>query len=81
MGMGGNILPSESTEMAERSEDDADGDEEVARFMGRGGGRGRRGSEETEMETERARKSDSVSEEEELDCVQGLLSLSQGNWR
>lgn len=28
----------------------------------------------------RERKSDSVSEEEELDCVQGLLSLSQGNW-
>ena len=29
----------------------------------------------------RERKSQSVSEEEELDCVQGLLSLSQGNWR
>jgi len=29
----------------------------------------------------RESKSNSVSEEEELDCVQGLLSLSQGNWR
>jgi hypothetical protein len=29
----------------------------------------------------RERESKSVSEEEELDCVQGLLSLSQGNWR
>ncbi|KAF4554977.1 putative homeobox protein YOX1 [Elsinoe fawcettii] len=29
----------------------------------------------------RERKSNSVSEEEELDCVQGLLSLSQGNWK
>lgn len=27
------------------------------------------------------RKSNSISEDEELDCVQGLLSLSQGNWR
>lgn len=27
------------------------------------------------------RGSDTVSEHEELDCVQGLLSLSQGNWR
>lgn len=27
------------------------------------------------------RKSNSVSEEEDLDCVHGLLSLSQGNWR
>ena len=27
------------------------------------------------------RKSTSVSEEDDLDCVQGLLSLSQGNWR
>lgn len=26
-------------------------------------------------------KSNSISEEEELDCVQNLLSLSQGNWR
>lgn len=32
-------------------------------------------------EDDRQRKSNSVSEEEELDCVQGLLSLSQGNWR
>ena len=37
--------------------------------------------EETTTPTERERKSQSVSEEEELDCVQGLLSLSQGNWR
>ena len=27
------------------------------------------------------RESDKVSDHEELDCVQGLLSLSQGNWR
>lgn len=27
------------------------------------------------------RKSNSISGDEELDCVQGLLSLSQGNWR
>ncbi|KAK4997091.1 Homeobox protein yox1 [Elasticomyces elasticus] len=27
------------------------------------------------------RKSTSASEEEDLDCVQGLLSLSQGNWK
>ena len=27
------------------------------------------------------RKSNSISEEEELDCIQNLLSLSQGNWR
>ena len=26
-------------------------------------------------------KSNSISEEEDLDCIQGLLSLSQGNWR
>jgi len=26
------------------------------------------------------RKSSSISGEEELDCVQGLLSLSQGRW-
>lgn len=49
------------------SSSDPEDDEEIARFMG--GGR------------ERSRKSNSVSEEEELDCVQGLLSLSQGNWR
>ena len=29
----------------------------------------------------RGRKSSSVSGEEEMDCVQGLLSLSQGNWQ
>jgi len=40
-------------------------DEEVAEFM-------RKDSD---------RKSDSLSEEEELGCVQGLLSLSQGNWK
>jgi hypothetical protein len=28
-----------------------------------------------------ARKSNNISGDEELDCVQGLLSLSQGNWR
>lgn len=28
-----------------------------------------------------ARKSNSISSEDDLDCVQGLLSLSQGNWR
>ncbi|KAK4546912.1 hypothetical protein LTR36_001644 [Oleoguttula mirabilis] len=28
-----------------------------------------------------ARKSNSTSSEDDLDCVQGLLSLSQGNWR
>lgn len=28
-----------------------------------------------------ARKSSNISGDEELDCVQGLLSLSQGNWR
>lgn len=44
---------------------DAEDDDEISRFMGGG----------------RERKSNSVSEEEELDCVQGLLSLSQGNWK
>ncbi|KAI7355581.1 hypothetical protein KC354_g10728 [Hortaea werneckii] len=29
----------------------------------------------------RQRKSNSTSSEDDLDCVQGLLSLSQGNWR
>ena len=29
----------------------------------------------------RERKSNSTSSEDDLDCVQGLLSLSQGNWR
>jgi hypothetical protein len=29
----------------------------------------------------RDHKSSSISQDEELDCVQGLLSLSQGNWR
>ena len=28
-----------------------------------------------------ARKSSSISAEEDLDCIQGLLSLSQGNWK
>ena len=28
-----------------------------------------------------SRKSTSISEEDDMDCVQGLLSLSQGNWR
>ncbi|KAG8628115.1 hypothetical protein KVT40_003988 [Elsinoe batatas] len=44
---------------------DPEDDDEIAHFMGAG----------------RERKSNSVSEEEELDCVQGLLSLSQGNWK
>ena len=49
----------------EENEEEEEEDPEVADFMGRG----------------RQSKSNSVSEEEELDCVQGLLSLSQGNWR
>ncbi|KXL47968.1 hypothetical protein M433DRAFT_7376 [Acidomyces richmondensis BFW] len=40
---------------------------------------------ETDVEVEAfmrsGRKSTSMSSEEDLDCVQGLLSLSQGNWR
>ncbi|GAB7353784.1 hypothetical protein MBLNU459_g4167t1 [Dothideomycetes sp. NU459] len=49
-------------------EDEDEDDEEVAAFMG-------------EREQDVERKSDSVSEPEDLDCVQGLLSLSQGAWR
>ena len=45
---------------------DADVDVEVARFMG---GRSKEASEST------------TSSGEELDCVQSLLSLSQGNWK
>ncbi|PNS16378.1 hypothetical protein CAC42_112 [Sphaceloma murrayae] len=48
-----------------RGSSDPEEDDEIAQFMGRSG----------------QRKSNSVSEEEELDCVQGLLSLSQGNWK
>ncbi|KAF2154057.1 hypothetical protein K461DRAFT_292734 [Myriangium duriaei CBS 260.36] len=55
------------------SSSDPEDDEEIARFMSSKSSRPR--------ERERERKSNSVSEEEELDCVQGLLSLSQGNWR
>lgn len=46
-----------------------------------------KGSIDPESDTEIAafmrtgRESDRVSDHEELDCVQGLLSLSQGNWR
>ena len=45
--------------------EDPEEDEDVADFMQAG----------------KSSKSNSVSEEEELDCVQGLLSLSQGNWK
>ena len=48
-----------------REVEEVEDDEEVSGFMARG----------------RQSKSNSVSEEEELDCVQGLLSLSQGAWR
>lgn len=59
------------------TEEEEDDDEEVARFMGAAGGSARR----DEGRERQSRASDSVSEEEDLDCVQGLLSLSQGAWR
>lgn len=62
----------------EDGDEDEDNDDEVARFMGQGESQGRGGQE---LRSRHSRKSDSVSEEEDLDCVQGLLSLSQGNWR
>lgn len=62
----------------EDDDDDEDDDEEVAAFMGEGGSSGR---DAEDSRTRQSRKSDSVSEEEDLDCVQGLLSLSQGAWR
>lgn len=53
-------------------------DDEVARFMGE---QTPAGNKRLEMTRKGSRQSDSVSEEEDLDCVQGLLKLSQGNWR
>lgn len=63
-------------EVEDYDHDDEDEDEEVARFMGEGGGARRE-----EGRKRQSRQSDSVSEEEDLDCVQGLLSLSQGAWK
>ncbi|KAL1297410.1 hypothetical protein AAFC00_004944 [Neodothiora populina] len=59
-------------------------DDEVTRFMsgsGRAGSRAASQSGGGHYERSGRKKSDSVSEEEDLDCVQGLLSLSQGAWR
>lgn len=64
----------------DEEDDDDDEDEDVVAFMGMGtSGLVRRREEERVEDIER--KSDSVSEPEDLDCVQGLLSLSQGAWR
>ena len=77
----------EAVEIEDEEEDDET--DEVAMFMGETPARSGSPTRDDRAETGREqlgrkrmqRQSDSVSEEEDLDCVQGLLSLSQGAWR
>lgn len=65
-------------EQVDISDEDDDDDDDVVQFVGETGSARR---EEPQGRKRQSRQSDSVSEEEDLDCVQGLLSLSQGAWR